>query len=115
MIPLDEAAAVFPTPLSEYPATAGRALLDILAERVDVDPFNAIATAIFLVAVMHTFAAARFTLLAHRVQHRRDEQRRRAGGVPRPSVLAELLHFLGEVEVIFGLWAVVLMVAITLF
>jgi len=26
-----------------------------------------------------------------------------------PSVLAELLHFLGEVEVVFGLWAVVLM------
>jgi hypothetical protein len=27
--------------------------------------------------------------------------------------MAELLHFLGEVEVVFGLWAVVLMVAIT--
>lgn len=29
--------------------------------------------------------------------------------------LAELLHFLGEVEVVFGLWAVVLMVAIAAF
>ena len=26
---------------------------------------------------------------------------------------AELLHFLGEVEVVFGLWAIVLLVAIT--
>ena len=28
-----------------------------------------------------------------------------------PSVPAEALHFLGEVEVVFGLWAIVLMVA----
>ncbi|MBI4485881.1 MAG: hypothetical protein HY655_07715, partial [Acidobacteria bacterium] len=56
MIPADEAAA-FPMPLSEYPAAAGRSLLDILTERIDVDPFNAIATAIFLIAVIHTFAA----------------------------------------------------------
>ena len=115
MIPADEAAAAFPTALSAYPAAGGRSLLDILTERIDVEPFNAIATAIFFIAVIHTFAAARFTVLAHQVQHRRDEEVRRAGGVPRPSVLAEGLHFLGEVEVIFGLWAVVLMFAITLF
>jgi hypothetical protein len=48
------------------------------------------------------------------VQRRHDE-RARAGGRPAsPNVLAELLHFLGEVEVVFGLWAVVLLTAITL-
>ena len=31
---------------------------------------------------------------------------------PAPNVRAELLHFLGEVEVVFGLWAVVLLVSI---
>ena len=35
------------------------------------------------------------------------------GEAPRPSVLAGLVHFVGEVEVVFGLWAVVLAVAIT--
>ena len=30
-----------------------------------------------------------------------------------PSVLAEALHFFGEVEVVFGLWAIVLLVAVT--
>ena len=34
-----------------------------------------------------------------------------AGRPKRPSARAELLHFLGEVEVVFGLWAVVLSVA----
>ena len=28
-----------------------------------------------------------------------------------PSIAAEVLHFFGEVEVVFGLWAVVLLVA----
>ena len=40
--------------------------------------------------------------------------RRARDGRPRlPSVNAEVLHFLGEVEVVFGLWAVVLLAAIT--
>ncbi len=37
------------------------------------------------------------------------------GEAPTPSVLAELLHFIGEVEVVFGFWAVVLAVAITVY
>ena len=40
-------------------------------------------------------------------------RRRRQGLAPQPSVPAELLHFVGEVEVVFGLWAIVLLVAIT--
>ena len=47
------------------------------------------------------------------MQHRHDValDRRRAGRT-RPSVQAEMLHFFGEVEVVFGLWSVPLMVAI---
>jgi hypothetical protein len=63
--------------------------------------------------VLHTFAAARFTALAHRVQHRHDQRARATGLAATPSVRAELLHFLGEVEVVFGLWAVVLFLAAT--
>jgi hypothetical protein len=47
------------------------------------------------------------------VQHRHDEHRHRRGLGSQPSLPAELLHFVGEVEVIFGLWAIVLLVAIT--
>ena len=42
-----------------------------------------------------------------------DERARAEGRPPLPSVAAEVMHFLGEVEVVFGLWAVVLMIALT--
>jgi hypothetical protein len=104
-------ATPFPLPLTDYPAVPG-GLLDTLASRIGVEPFNAVATGIFVVAILHTFAASWFTGLAHRMQHRHDETCRREGRQRRPSVRAEFLHFLGEVEVVFGLWAAVLLVAL---
>jgi hypothetical protein len=105
--------AEFPRPLTAYPDVAGQSLARLLAARVDAEPFNAIATGIFILAILHTFAAARFAALAHRVQQRRDEQARAEGRPATPSVVAGLLHFLGEIEVVFGLWAVVLLIALT--
>ncbi len=109
---LDVAGAVFPRPLAEYPTTAGQSLGQILAGRVEIEPFNAVATAIFAVAILHTFAAARFSAMAERLQHRHEREAREQKRPVTPSVRAELMHFLGEVEVVFGLWAVVLMAAI---
>jgi hypothetical protein len=105
-------APAFPTPLDAYPTTAG-SLWDTLSARVAADPFNAVATGIFILAIVHTFAAARFTHLAHQVQHWHADRARAAGRPVVPSVLGEVLHFLGEVEVVFGLWAIVLLAAIT--
>src|SRR5690349_22587471 len=93
-----------PLPLSAYPSSDG-SLLGVLAERVQLDPFNAVATAVFLLAIVHTFVAPRFSRTAHAVQHAHDLSARAAGRPERPSVRAEALHFLGEVEVVFGLWA----------
>ena len=103
---------VFPTPLDAYPVVDG-GLLATLAARLHANPFNAVVTGIFALAILHTFMAARFTTIAHDVQHRHDEARRREGLGPQPSLPAELLHFVGEIEVIFGLWAIVLLVAMT--
>ena len=105
-------AARFPLPFDAYPLAA--TLRDTIAARVAHEPFVAVATAIFFLAIIHTFAAARFTAWAHRVQHRYDEEARASGRVPTPSVAAGILHFFGEVEVIFGLWALVLAGAMTL-
>lgn len=110
---VDPPPGLFPRPLDTYPP-AGATLIETLSDRIAVEPFNAIATGIFVLAVLHTFAAARFTRLAHSLQHRHDERCRAEGRRPVPSVAAELLHFLGEVEVVFGLWAVVLAVVMTL-
>jgi hypothetical protein len=103
----------FPPSPSAYVDPPGAGLFDVLASRVAAEPFNAIATAIFAVAILHTFATARFASLAHRVEERHATQCRVAGRPITPSVLAGLLHFLGEVEVVFGLWASVLLVALT--
>ncbi len=54
-------------------------------------PVEWVAAAIFGVALLHTFTAKYFEKLAHRLP-------RHAG----------LLHLLGEVEVVFGFWAIVL-------
>lgn len=113
MVPSTATLHAFPTPLSAYPPPSPGGLLATLADRVAAEPFNAIATGIFVLAIVHTFLAARFTALAHHMQHAHDERARAEGRPMRPSVRAEFLHFLGEVEVIFGLWAVVLVVAIT--
>ena len=102
-----------PRPLTSYPSVPDQTLGAELAARVQLEPFNAIATGIFALAILHTFSASWFAALAHRVQRRHDREAQAAHRLPAPSVLAELLHFLGEVEIVFGLWAVVLLVVIT--
>ena len=109
------AATEFPRALQSYPSAADQTLAADLAMRVQIEPFNAIATGVFVVAILHTFAAARVARLAQRMQHRHDAQARAAGRPVSPSVRSEVLHFLGEVEVVFGLWAVVLLIATTMY
>jgi hypothetical protein len=104
----------FPMPLSAYPPASPDGLLATLAARIALDPFNAVATTIFVLAICHTFVTAKMTAWAHHIQERHDAASRAAARPRRPSVRAELTHFLGEVEVVFGLWAVVLLVAIAI-
>ncbi len=106
---LDGMEAPFPLPLSAYPETPpGAGLLEILRSRAEADPFNLVATLIFGLAILHTFAAKRVTVIAHHVQEAHEKREREQGLAPTPSIKAEFLHFLGEIEVIFGLWVVVL-------
>ena len=109
----EPAELTFPRPLTDYPDTLGASLGEVLAARIELESFNLVATGIFLLAILHTFGASRFTTLAHRAQHRHDERALLEGRPATPSMVAELLHFLGEVEVVFGLWALVLAAAIT--
>ena len=111
MFAVTQAAEALPRALSTYPDQNTDSILNLLIDRVRVEPFNGVATTIFVLAIVHTFAAARFTRWAHDLRHAHEERARREGLPPKPSVAAEILHFLGEVEVVFGLWAVVLLVA----
>ena len=60
-------------------------------------PLHWIAAALFGIALLHTFSTKQFERLSHRFP-------RHAG----------LFHLLGEVEVVFGFWAMVLIVAMAL-
>jgi hypothetical protein len=93
----------------------GAGLFEVLFARAREEPFNLAATGIFALAILHTFLARRFRSLAHHLQERREAAARAAGRAPEPSVLAESLQFLGEVEVVFGLWAAALVPAIWTF
>jgi hypothetical protein len=104
--------APFPLPLSAYAAAPGASLPEILRQRIEADPFNLVATVIFALAILHTFLAKQITVMAHHAQDRHDARRLSAGLAPSPSIEAGFLHFLGEVEVIFGLWAVMLAASI---
>ncbi len=111
---LDATTGVFPRPLNTYPPAAD-SLLRTLGERIQLEPLNAMATVIFLLAILHTFAAPRLAALAHDLQQRERARARAEHREGRHRVGAEFLHFLGEIEVVFGLWAAVLLLALTTF
>src|SRR5215208_1234291 len=95
------AAFSIPLPLDAYPPASPDGLLATLTERAHIAPFNPVATAVFLLAILHTFLAPRFMALAHRIEKRHGEYGRTGHLPPVPSIRAEILHFFGEVEVVF--------------
>jgi hypothetical protein len=111
----------FPPPLDSYTNPEGATVAGILKERIRVEPFNLVASIIFLLAIIHTFLAPRFLRLAHGLDHQLKsleatvpasvtDQHLRA----RLRFKAYVLHLLGEVEAIFGIWVIPLMIAISL-
>ena len=62
------------------------------------DPFTQkLALVIFALAITHTFLVSKFLKLSHRFPHE--------------SVSHKLCHILGEVEAVFGIWALILIFA----
>lgn len=97
-----------------------------LSGRVVTDPFNVLATAIFLCAILHTFAVAKFRAISHRFEHeyeildhqwsksREPEKTTVAHMRDQKKFFAVVFHFLGEVEVVFGIWVIPLIFTATL-
>jgi hypothetical protein len=99
----------------------GASIVEILSHRISANPFNLVVSLIFLIAILHTFMANKLTAKAHQIHEEHDERMKAAGAsgeeikhdVP---FKAELFHFLGEVEVVFGMWVIaVLFVTIGFF
>lgn len=113
----------FPVPVDIYVADETNATLwEVLQHRAAVEPFNLVATIIFVLAVIHTFLTAKFRHWAHLLEQRHGAKLRREGrfvdlnndGEPdEVSFWGKSLHFFGEVEAVFGIWVIPLLIAIT--
>jgi hypothetical protein len=85
--------------------------------------FHIISLTIFILAIIHTLFSYKFTEIAYRIE-KNHKQRRRSkkkktfyieNGISDKSFWAEIFYFLGEVEVIFGIYVIPLIIAIVSF
>lgn len=114
-----------PVPLDSYASPGEDAgLWSVLRARVKAVPFNLVATIIFLLAICHTFLTSKFLHWAHLAE---EEHAKKLALRATPTDLDEdgepdevsfkgqILHFLGEVEAVFGVWILALTAAIIYF
>jgi hypothetical protein len=121
-------AAPLPLPraLDSYAEPAGGSVIDVLKLRAEQEPFNVFASVVFLLAIGHTFLTARFRHWAHVAEEEHARRLAARGAVvngdqnedgqpDEVSFKGQILHFLGEVEAVFGIWVLVLVGGITAF
>lgn len=75
----------------------------MLKNRIKQEPFNLVATLIFIVAILHTFMASKFLAVAHKWE-KAHAKKIKAGQVEPYAIHlgARFFHFFGEVEVVFA-------------
>jgi len=120
--------ASFPKPLAQYAEVEEEdwSMWDKLKYRATQQGgFNLVATIIFICAILHTFLSGYFIEMAHHHEkaHQKKIEEMGLTGQAKPhddaeddvSFKANLFHFLGEVEAVFGIWVIALAGAILWF
>lgn len=79
-------------------------LFSLLGQKIVEDPFRLISAIIFLCAIIHTFLCSKFSTKARQLEQANCD-----------SYKVSSFHWLGEVEVIFGLWLIPLLVSLICF
>jgi Putative Na+/H+ antiporter len=110
---------ILPFALDSYHDPAGASLWEIFVSRATEHPLNLVAAVIFFLAICHTLLTSRFTHLGHYLERKRIREMEAEGRVyvkeRDMSFRSEIFLFLGEVEVVFGLWVIALLGAIISF
>lgn len=88
----------FPRDLATYADPANAGVWELIRARAAAEPFNVTVSIIFALAVLHTFFCPKLMHWSHAAK--------------KGSARARILHLLGEVELVFALWAVVLAMAV---
>jgi hypothetical protein len=113
----------FPKPVDEYQDDQVTDLFAKLINRLKAEPFNLVASLIFLCAIVHTFLTSKFMHISHAYRHEfqalelQESKTKDPTNAARQDALlfrAQLFHFMGEVEAVFGIWLVPLFLAIIL-
>lgn len=98
--------ALIPPP---YVLSTDQGLLHTLYTNFVNEPFNLFATVVFFCAVVHTFLSKRILTASEHAFIAHDMKVKQGSVDPdATSIKGRLLHFLGEVEAVFGLWIIVL-------
>ena len=119
----DATQPTFPTALEAYGDEGVESLGPKLLGRIKTDPFNIVASVIFLLAIIHTFLAAKFRQISHHFEHDYEHLQRHRPSNPEETKAflrkldhkkfwSVVFHFLGEVEAVFGIWLIPLTIAI---
>ena len=80
-------------------------------QSAQVDYFNLVACGIFLAAVIHAFLVFKISAYAKKWDETHANSFSQS---PRKKLISQILHLLSEVEIVFVLWAVVLLLALIL-
>jgi hypothetical protein len=115
--------ASFPPPLASYGDAQLSSIWDVLRNRIQKEPFNLWATLVFLLAIIHTFLTHKFLGWSHVVEQRHRARLEKESPLPSghhtaaalesTCMAARVLHFLGEVEAVFGIWVIPLFMLMT--
>ena len=103
----------FPLSQDDYGDSENNNYFSVLIHRIQTEPFNLIATIIFFLAICHTMVIGIFQKRAHHLEeHYQELIRQGLRDKNSHSIIASIFHLLGEVEVVFGLWSVILAASI---
>lgn len=113
----DHPAPLFPRPVTSYTEAPDQTALGQIKHRASEEPLNVLFTLLFFCAIVHTFLAPKIMHLAHHLRDRHDKRRENSSDprFPKVSFKAEILHFFGEIEAVFGIWVIPLILLLTFF
>lgn len=85
----------------------------IIAFRAEAAPLNIISSIIFLLAVVHVLFSRRILHYSEALEERASRLSKTSSEYKSAHFWAEIVHFFGEVEIIFGIWVIPLLLAST--
>lgn len=102
---------VFPPPPVDVPS--GSTIMYSIKANLAANPFYLYTIIIFALAIIHTLLAHQITHFAHVYKNKRLKESPQDR--PEHSFIVEMLYFFGEVEIIFAIWVIPLLVVISLY